>query len=383
MRKLILLAVLALPAVLCADQNGDVTDVVQVRRLEQESAIYDRLWQPFIARWDEKQILVTYGAHFDGTIDMGDMLCSRSDDNGATWKAPVRVFESRLPAEGGVQYAYANSVLYHPPGQDIVWCFAMKCPKYYSDSEDSYLCAAYTPDGGRSWHPVELAVHYHSPIITNSGILATQVNGQTRYLMAVCRNTKRHDPMGDGRQLVLESTNLIVWRLAGYVPQENPPLAELSEGNIDLGDHPGELKMVIRTAPYSEAARLARKSLNQPVAYSSVSRDGGRTWSLAQPEPKLYNTDSKGFYSCVSGGRHIYVYNDGISHVRKALRYVVQSASGEWSEPRTFFDAGVRNSYATLIEDTTPGVYLCVWDSSNQPDRFRTSIRFGRLRLVP
>ncbi len=385
MKRIVLAAALFIStdcALLSAiESTGDVTDVVQVRSLTQESNVYDRLWQPFIARWDDHQLLVTYGMQFEGTSDMGDIVCCRSTDNGATWKAPVPVFQSRLPEPGGVQYAYANSVLYHPPGQDIVWCFAIKCPRYYPDSIDSVLCAAYSPDGGRSWHPVELTVHYHSPLITNSGIFATQVDGQVRYLLAACRSTKDHDPLGDSRQFVLESTNLIVWRLAGYVPQEEPLKVALSEGNIDVGDKPGELKMVIRTAPYVVDVPAGRVALDPPVAYSSVSRDGGRTWSVAKPEPRLYNTDAKGFYSRVSQGRHIYVYNDGPSHVRQALRYVVQSAAGDWSEPRTFFDGHVRNSYATLIEDTTPGTYLCVWDSSNQPDRMRTSIRFGRLRL--
>ena len=374
-------APLATPATI-ASYAGDVTDLVQIRALNQDSAIYDRLWQPFIARWDEKQLLVTYGAHFDGTIDMGVIVCCRSNDNGATWKAPVPVFESRSQA-GGVEFAYANSALYHPPGQDIVWCFAMRCPRYYEDSEDSSLCAAYSPDGGRSWHEVELAVHYHSPLITNAGIVATQVGGVTRYLMALNRNTLRHDPRGDRPQFVIESSNLIVWHLAGYVPQEDPPRVALEEGNIAVGDSPGELKMVMRTAEYAAPNWAA---LDPPVAYSSTSRDGGRTWSRQKPEPHLYNTNSKGFYGCDSKNRHVYVYNDGAVHERRALRYVVQSPAGDWSEPRTFFDGHVRegsvhNSYATLIEDTTPGVFLCVWDSSNQADRIRTSIRFGRLRL--
>ena len=124
-------------------------------------------------------------------------------------------------------------------------------------------------------------------------------------------------------------------------------------------------------------------ALDPPVAFSSVSRDGGRTWSLARPEPDLYNTISKGFYGRDSLGRHVYVYNDDGPHVRKALRYVVQAANGTWSSQRTFYDGHVRNSYPTLIEDLTPGTFLCVWDSSNQIDRIRTSIRFGRLKLVP
>jgi hypothetical protein len=43
-----------------------------------------------------------------------------------------------------------------------------------------------------------------------------------------------------------------------------------------------------------------------------------------------------------------------------------------------FYQADNRNSYPTLIEDK-PGQWLAVWDSSNEPDRPRTAIRFGRL----
>src|SRR5690606_6681829 len=39
-----------------------------------------------------------------------------------------------------------------------------------------------------------------------------------------------------------------------------------------------------------------------------------------------------------------------------------------------------RNSYPTLVENQ-PGEWIAVWDSSNEPDKKRTAIRFGRLRL--
>jgi hypothetical protein len=60
--------------------------------------------------------------------------------------------------------------------------------------------------------------------------------------------------------------------------------------------------------------------------------------------------------------------------------YVVQSPQGVWSEPHPFFFANTNNSYPTLIEET-PGRFLCVWDSSTDPDHRRTAIRFGTLDL--
>ena len=350
---------------------GDVADVAIVRRLDQEPRTYDRVWEPYIARSGD-HILLAYGRRLANKSDMGDILCCRSADRGATWSEPVTVFDSAVPV-GGRLYAYANAILYHPPGHEAVWCFGMRCPLYYPDSEDSQVCAAYSADGGLSWQPVELAMSFHSAMIVVAGIQEAQVNGQTEYFLPAHRNTQRWDPKGDCQQFVLESDDLLQWRLAGYVPR--PPTVFLHEGGIAPGEQPGELKMVMRTSQIG-----SRLALDPPTAYSSVSSDGGRTWSRAQAEPKLYNSVSKGYYGTASGGRHIYVYNDGPAWERKGLMYVVQSASGAWSAPRVFFNGNTHNSYPTLVEES-PGVFICTWDSATDPEHKRTAIRFGRLRL--
>ncbi|MDZ7633477.1 MAG: hypothetical protein U5L72_03155 [Bacteroidales bacterium] len=59
---------------------------------------------------------------------------------------------------------------------------------------------------------------------------------------------------------------------------------------------------------------------------------------------------------------------------------MVKEPGREWSEPRLFYWDKNRNSYPTLIE-REPGVFLCVWDSSDDPDVKRTTIRFGILDL--
>ncbi len=134
--------------------------------------------------------------------------------------------------------------------------------------------------------------------------------------------------------------------------------------------------MVMRTAQYHHS----KKSLDSRRAYSSVSQDGGRTWSKAVIEPALYNTTAKGFFGKDSKGRHIYVYNDDDKSVRKGLYYVTKEPNKDWSKPKLFYWDNNRNSYATLIEKE-PGFFLCVWDSSNEPDRKRSAIRFGVLDL--
>jgi hypothetical protein len=283
------------------------------------------------------------------------------------------IFDHRV-ALGPTRVAYANPVLYRPPGQRVVWCFAMRCPLYYRDSEDSQLCAAFTADGGWSWHPVELAVHYHSPLITNAGIVRLEEGEQVRYLLPVHRNTIRHDPRGCQDQFVLESTNLLEWRLAGYIPQPQGHKVFMHEGNMDWGEDGTELQIVMRTAQYGGGG----KPLDPPTAYSSASRDGGRTWSSAVAEPELYNAVSKAYYGRASDGAHVYVYSVGPVRERKGMAYKVKPPGGTWSEERVFYDADVRNSYPTLLE-CAPGEFYAVWDSSNSPDRKRTAIRFGRL----
>ena len=350
------------------EYGSGATEVRLVQTLD-PSGPYNRIWQPFIEQWKEKHLLVAFGAHLTGKVDMGDIVCSISTDDGNTWGEPAMVLDHRTPY-GPLRFSYANPVLYHPPGQDVVWCFAMRCPAYYRDSEESQLCAAYSADGGLSWQPVELAVHYHSPIITCAGITKLEEDGRVRYLLPVHRNTLRHDPMGTRDHMVLESTNLLEWKLAGYIPHSPDQKAFMHEGNIAPGDKAGELKIVMRTARYDRGGPL-----DPPVAYSSVSSDGGRTWSPGKPEPDLYNAVSKAYFGMDSNGNYVYVYSS--AQERRGLSYKVKRPGQPWSEARLFFNGDTRNSYPTLLE-YDPGRFYAVWDSSTDPDVKRTVIRFGR-----
>lgn len=352
---------------------GDASEVTLVRELE-EPGPYNRLWQPFIERWAKGNYLVAYGAHYTGKIDIGDILCCQTHDGGKSWGEPIPIFDQHSFG-GPHRVAYANPVLYRPPGQDIVWCFAMRCRFFYRDSEDSELVAAYSADSGYTWQTVELMVDYHLPLITCAGITRVECDGAFRYLLPLHRNTQRHHPAGDREHFVLESTSLLEWKLAGIIPMPESGPVFLHEGNIAKGSDDEELKIVMRTAKYHRSG-----ALEPPVAYSSVSNNGGRTWSPAVAEPSLHNTCSKAYFGRDSYGRHLYVYSDGPQGERKALRYCVRERKGEWSDPRLFFDGNTRNSYPTLLEEE-PGHFLCVWDSSTDAERKRTAIRFGRLAI--
>ena len=352
------------------DTEGSVTNIVEIDTLPADSG-YSKIWQPFIAKWTDRHYVATYGLQLLNKGDMGDLVCSISKDRGKTWSSHIMIFDHRIP-NGSVRYAYNNSVLFHPKGQDILWCFAMRTPMHFRDSEDAMLCAAYSGDGGYSWTHVELAMDYHGPLITCAGIVPVHDDRGMRYLMPVHRNTIRHEPMGDRQQFVLESRSLLRWKLAGRIPVSSDQPAWIHEGNIAEGDEEGELKMVTRTGAHK--AGVPRPG----VAYSSVSQDGGRTWTDAVPEPELPNFQSKAFYGKDSRGTHIYVYSD--KPAREGLYYKTKAAGGAWSAARPFFGGATRNSYPTLIEDK-PGEWLCVWDSSNDIKVRRSSIRFGRLQV--
>ncbi|MDA3962180.1 MAG: sialidase family protein [Planctomycetota bacterium] len=352
--------------------TGDIVDLSLIDELGPNSP-YDCIWQPFVVRSaNGKRLIATYGGRLRGKADMGDVLCRVSDDDGQTWWQTQMVFDHHHRL-GDQSVAYANSVLYRPPGQSTLWCFAMRCPMHRRDSEDSQLCAAYSADDGGSWVPVEITNHHASPLITCAGI----VQHGDRYLLPVHRNTLRRDPCGDRRQFVLESRNLLEWSLAGYVPFPEAGPCFVHEGGLAAAAD-GSLSMVMRSAAYSGDAR----AMEPPVAYRSESQDGGRTWTPAEAQGALHNTVAKGAFAILGDGREIYVYSDGVAWERPGLSYVVRPVGGVWSEPRPFYDGGNRNSYATLIEDpATPGLIEAVWDSSHNADCRRTQIRFGRLRL--
>ena len=322
----------------------------------------------------------------NGKKDMGDIFAIRSKDDGDTWESPIVIFD-HTKRQGAVQFCYANPVLYQVPGQDIIWCFCMRCPIAQRNSEESTLAAAFTPDGGSSWNQVEMAMLYTGPLILNAAPIQTEINGSTRFLLPAHRNTLAADPRGSRDHFILSSTSLLEWRLEAFIPQPTNARVFLHEGNIARGDTQGELKIVMRTADYDQT----NLTTSPPRAYSSVSTDGGHTWSDSKSEPSLHNAKAKGYFGKSVTGSHIYVYNDGPAQGdsapgfpnggRTSLRYKTKPAGGTWGKEQTFYHAGIKNSYPTLHE-VSPGDYRCVWDSGTAT-KPRTHIHFGKLRITP
>ena len=372
MRKKTLLWICLLPVLVLNlfASTGDVTDVVTVDTLDPKGP-FNKIWEPHFAKWTDDHYVACYGLQVTGKTDMGDIVCSISLDKGKTWSPRIMVFDHRQ-RNGSIQYAYNNSILFRPEGQDIIWLFCMRAPMHYRDSENADLVAAYTVDGGRSWIPVELALGYQGSLIVVAAIETVERNGMPYYLLPAHRNSYRGDKTGDRRQFVLESTNLLHWKLANYIPSEDPVF--LHEGKIAETSTPGQLKMIMRTARYDN-----ERPLDPPVAWSSISNDAGQTWSTARPELELPNFRSKAFFGKDANGKHIYVYSD--REDRRGLYYKTRPAGGNWSDANLFYWNNDRNSYPTLVEDT-PGSWLAMWDSSDSPDKRRTAIRFGRLNVA-
>jgi hypothetical protein len=373
-----------------SDYEGDVRDLRVLDHISNHPG-FTRFWAAYIAEWSagsagRRHLVAAYCVQLEGKTDMGDIICVVSRDDGDTWTAPIRIFD-HTERMGRLQFAYCNAILFKPDGHDVLWCFAMRSPLTPRNSEEGQLVAAYSPDGGYSWIPVELAMHYTGHLVVVAGLHESTILGQKRYLLPAHRNTLQKDPFGDREHFVLSSSNLLEWRLEAFIPQPaEGPRVFLHEGNIAPGDRPGELKIVMRTAGYEDA----NLTTDPPRAYSSVSLDGGRTWSPAAPESELHNAKAKGFFGRAADGTHIYVYNDGPQQRdrswpgwphggRTSLRYKIKPAGAQWSGERTFFHAGIKNSYPTLIE-VAPREFRAVWDSgtASQP---RTHVHFGKLKL--
>ncbi|MEI7585049.1 sialidase family protein [Runella sp.] len=353
------------------DFNGDVTDVRVVRSVEQHPDA-STLAIPHIAEWKPKHLVIAYEAGIPGKLDMADIISIVSTNDGDTWGNPVYIFNHR-EKYGMQQYAYANPILFKPPGQNILWCFAMRNPLSQPNSEESFLVGAYSGDGGRSWNQVELTMHYTGSLVLTGNIQRIVENGEPVYLLPAHRNSLDNGPVGGARvHFVLRSKSLLDWDVAGYVP--NPEKVWVHEGHIALGKQDGELIMVMRTADNTN------KALTPPRAWSTLSVDNGRNWSIPKEEPELYNSVSEAGFGRSSDGLFYYIYNDGPAWSRMALRYKVKSLDGQWSNERTFFDANIHNSYPSLIE-ISPNDFRAVWDSGSK-EKGRQKICFGKFRIL-
>ncbi|MFB2117643.1 sialidase family protein [Parapedobacter sp. 2B3] len=354
--------------------TGDVEKVKVISTLTDHPGA-PKVLIPHIVEWKANHLVVAYEVGIAGKTDMGDIVSLVSTNDGDTWGGQVMIFDHR-EKHGVKHYAYANPILYKIPGQNLLWCFAMRNPLYQRNSEESQMVAAYSGDGGRSWNEVELIMHYAGSLVLAGNVLQIMEDqGEIWYLLPAHRNAVSNGPVGGNREhFVLKSKNLLEWEVAGYIPQ--PDDVWVHEGHIAPGEKAGELIMVMRTADH------ANQALSTPRAWSSKSTDFGRTWSYPKEEPELYNAVSEAAFGKTVSGTYYYIYNDGPAKgvdSRQALRYKVKRKGGAWSGEKTFYDSGTKNSYPSVIE-VKPGELRIVWDSGTRAET-RTQIVFGKLRM--
>ena len=128
-----------------SNYEGDISDIRELRHVNQHPDSW-RVWQPFIAQWKSRHLIVAFGAMTNGKKDMGDIFAMVSRNDGDTWEEPVAIFDHNIK-QGDLQFAYANPVLFKPTDQNVVWCFAMRCSIKQENSEESHLVAAFSADG--------------------------------------------------------------------------------------------------------------------------------------------------------------------------------------------------------------------------------------------
>ncbi|MFB2117644.1 sialidase family protein [Parapedobacter sp. 2B3] len=354
--------------------SGDVEQVRVISSLEDFSNV-SKLLVPHIVAWKDTHLIAAFETGIPGKVDMGDIISSISGDDGDTWGNRVVVFDHRQK-HGLQRYGYANPILYKVPNQNLVWCFAMRNPLSDPNSQNASMVAAFSADGGESWSHVELIMHYKGDLVLAGNLIRILENdGSSRFLIPAHCNTRNDDSVGGKRlHFVLQSKNLIEWELLSYVPQ--PPHVFLHEGHLAPGDYQEELILVMRTSDH------ARRSLSSPRAWQSVSKDSGKTWGETEESPMLYNAVSEAAFGKTAGGVYYYIYNDGPDKgrdSRKALKYKLKYPGHEWSDEKVFFDAGVKNSYPSVVE-VHPGDLQVVWDSGSEQET-RTKIYYGRLRV--
>ena len=78
-----------------SSQSGDVSDVCEIDRLD-PTGPYKRIWEPHLAKWTDQHLVSCYGLELRGKTDMGDIVCSISQDGGKTWLPRSMVFDHRV-----------------------------------------------------------------------------------------------------------------------------------------------------------------------------------------------------------------------------------------------------------------------------------------------
>ena len=243
-----------------------------------------------------------------------EVWCKRSEDNGSTWKDPVRI----TPQTSGLKTSHGDAgVVYDKTTGHILALVIGQNGLWYGTPEDSsHIWVVRSTDEGRTWEaPVDIT-HFifgkdcPDPVRKNwgAGFVAsgngTQLSsGRLIFSIAVrtSSQTGRPNPKGQCVNYALFSDDGgNTWQLSDNSPTDNGPP---NQGYTGYGDEAkitelsdGRLYMQIRPSGVME------KHYQRVVSYSY---DQGKTWTDAVADAQLPSSASNGdlmYYTSTTAG---------------------------------------------------------------------------------
>lgn len=342
---------------------------------------------PDLAVLDAEHLVVGWRAGVADAVDPtpgdeGSIRFARSSDGGRTWTQGVLAQADAVHRYHYVIFLNDAGVLYAFLGRITI--AEDRDPAGNVDGFPVRMVAKRSTDGGATWADFPIAVEV--PANARGVVLAGKaVKREGVWLLPYWQQTARGTRTG-----VLRSTDLTTWRPGGF--PEPPPGIAVEEPQVVLSqDVPGELFMVTRTlvsgTPEAKDAHYRTKA-----AYSatSVSADGGLTWSPMVLDPSLPNFYVKTFFAKDLLGRYFAIYNtlagpfmgERPDRYREVLHYKVRRPGEPWGPGRLFADGRRLTSGAARgwdvyasAEEFAPGRFFVVWEHN------QTAIKVARLDL--
>jgi|GEM_PF-3512811 len=316
--------------------EGRAESVTGVTELYSVPSSWYQLRTVEIVSYDSTHVVVAWRNEPDPVEhDRGDIMfkSGSSVDGGATWTWSA----TQYMKQSDTTASYVNVVMYNEAG--TLYAFIGKSNPISNPTPGTSVnvCMKST-DMGVSWTPQAITNSYTGHMALGGAIIKS---GSTYFM-----------PFhASGAQGFLKSTNLIDWSLAGFVP--NPDGVSLQEGFLVVSqDNPGHLVCKMRV-----------KKTEGGYAYTSISTDGGTTWSDARPDLELPNWGVKGCLYKDANDQYVYIYNteDG----RNTLYYKTRAPGEPWKAGRPFTPVTLtgKDCYAMMTE-YAPGKFYVVWENS-------------------
>lgn len=258
---------------------------------------------------------------YEGSGDIGhndttkvEVWCKRSEDNGSTWKDPVRV----TPQTSGLKTSYGDAgVVYDKNTKHILALVVGQHGLWYGTPEDSsHIWVVRSTDEGRTWEtPVDIT-HFlfgeNCPdsvrknwgagfVASGNGIQLSSGRLMFSIAMRTSSQTGSSTPKGQCVNYALFSDDGgYTWQLSDNSPTDNGPA---NAGYTGYGDEAkitelsdGRLYMQIRPSGVMEAP------YQRVVSYS---HDQGKTWTPGVVDPQLPSSASNGdlmYYTSKTAG---------------------------------------------------------------------------------